>query len=117
MRPYSYATAFALLAVGTLGAAVALARPSSVVVMTNSGISASSFCTSTGRVTVVHGVQHDANGQVSFGAAYLSGVSGTTATYRLGPGNAVVTRGCYAHTIVSTTVVGNASARSTLWYD
>lgn len=117
MRSYSFASAFALVAAGTLGAAVALARPSSVVVMTNSGISASTFCTLTGRVTVVHRAQHDAGGQVSFGATYLSGISGTTATYRLGPGNAIVAKGCYAHTVVSTTVVGNASAKSTLWFD
>lgn len=113
-RPYSYAAALALLAAATLGAAVASARSASVVVMTNSGISTASFCTSTGRVTVVHGAQQDAYGQVSFGATYLSGTAGT---YQLGPGNALVAAGCYAHTIVSTTVMGNASAKSTVWYD
>jgi hypothetical protein len=96
---------------------VAFARPSSVVVMTNSGISASSFCTSTGKVTVVQAVTQDANSQVSFGATYLTGISGTSNTYSFGNGNHDVAKGCYSHSIVSTTVMGNGTAKSTVWYD
>jgi hypothetical protein len=113
-RKHSIASAVLLVAAATLTTITALARQSSVVVMTNSGISASSFCTTTGQVMVVQGVQQDANGQVSFGATYLWGNAGT---YSLGPGNHVVAKGCYSHSIVSTTVVGNATAKSTVWYD
>jgi len=110
----SIAIAAVLVAATILTTLTAFARQASVVIMTNSGVFASSFCTSTGQVTIVHGVQQDANGQVSFGATYLWGSAGT---YSLGPGNHVVAKGCYSHSVVSTTVLGNATAKSTVWYD
>jgi hypothetical protein len=105
----------AALAVATL-TSVALGRQASVATMTNTGIFPSQFCTSTGNITIVQSIQADANGQAAIGATFLSGQSGQ-GTYRLGNGNAVVGKGCYSHTLVSTTVMGNALARSTVWYE
>jgi hypothetical protein len=89
------------------------ARKGSTVVMTNASMTSSSFCTDTGNITVVHNVTHDAHGQVSFGVTALSGPT----TYRFGPGNHAIAKGCYSHSIANTTVVGNAQAKSTIWYD
>jgi hypothetical protein len=106
--------AAAILAIAGSTASIAWARRASAVVMTNAGITPpSTFCTSTGNITVVHRGTQDANGHYAFGSTLLTG----PATYRLGPGNARVAKGCYTHTIANTTVVGSARVQSTVWYD
>lgn len=101
-----------LLAVWCSTAAMTV-REASVAVVRNNGMSESSFCTSNGRVFVVHGGWNDANGSYAIGHTLLVG----PATYRLGPGNASIATGCYTHKLANTSVVGNAWAKSTVWYD
>jgi hypothetical protein len=88
-------------------------RVPSVVVVRNNGMAESSFCTTNGQVFVVHSGWNDANGSYAIGHTLLVG----PATYRLGPGNASLAQGCYAHKMANTSVVGNAWAKSTVWYD
>jgi hypothetical protein len=88
-------------------------RVASVAGVRNNGAVTSQFCTSNGQITVVHSGWNDANGSYAIGGTLLTGQS----TYHLGNGNASIQAGCYQHTMFNTSVMGNAWAKSTVWYD
>jgi hypothetical protein len=95
---------------------VAAKRASSVASMTSLGVHSSLFCTTGGRILVVHEcIGSGDNNYCSFGQTYISGGPGT---FRLAEGNADIPKGCYSiHGFANTRVVGRATAVSTVWYD
>jgi hypothetical protein len=104
-----------LLSLSVLGWAFGdpAARVASVAGVRNNGAVTSQFCTKNGQITVVHSGWNDANGSYAIGGTLLTGQT----TYRLANGNASIQAGCYQHTMFNTSVVGNAWAKSTVWYD
>jgi hypothetical protein len=129
--PRANAAAFSVIVLGTavfFNYPVSAERVASVAVMTKSGVQSSLFCTTNRRIFVVHkcigaGDNHFAstvdeargNSYCSFGETYISGGPGT---FRLAQGNADIPKGCYSmHGFANTTVVGRATAVSTVWYD
>jgi hypothetical protein len=103
-------------------------KTASIAVLTKSGVQSSFFCTTTRQVLIVHKcvgpgdnhfsskVDEERGGSYcSFGQTYISGGPGT---FRLAQGNAEIPKGCYSmHGFSNTTVVGRATAISTVWYD
>ena len=125
------AAVFSVIVLGTVvffNYPVSAERVASVAVMTTSGVQSSLFCTTNRRIFVVHkcvgaGDNHfsstvdEARGgsYCSFGQTYISGDPGT---FRLAQGNADIPKGCYSvHGFANTTVIGSATAVSTVWYD
>src|SRR5215469_8230730 len=73
---------------------VAAKRASSVASMTSLGVHSSLFCTTGGRILVVHEcIGSGDNNYCSFGQTYISGGPGT---FRLAEGNADIPKGCYS---------------------
>src|SRR5262249_47953286 len=125
------ALAFSLIILGIVvcfNYPVGAEKAANVAVLTKSGVQSSFFCTTTRQVLIVHkcvgsGDNHFSskvdeergNSYCSFGQTYISGAPGT---FRLAPGNAEIPKGCYSmHGFSNTTVVGRATAISTVWYD
>jgi len=105
--------AIAVISIGWTSPGLAY-NQSSVATITNAGTQPSSFCTKDGHISVDHGGWHDpASGSYAIGFTLLQGPS----TYHLQPGPTVIAKGCYSHTLGDTTVIGNAGAQSTVWYN
>lgn len=83
-----------------------------VVTVTSGGVTTSAFCTTDGRLTIIHGGSSDANGAYHIGQTLLVGKN----TYRLSPGNALVAPGCYDHRIAFGSATGDGRGVSTVWY-
>jgi hypothetical protein len=97
------------------GARFVPARSADQVTLTSGGSQEGHFCSSDGRISIIHNGRKDAYGQSSGFVTYLQSED-SGKEYRFNAGSWKILPGCYTHRIANATVVGTAQLTSSVYY-